>query len=193
MTTDSDPPWPSVRSTATRTPTWRWAHPGDAIVDGIEGSVTVLRGSSTGLTTAGIGGKRFHQDTPGVGGSTEAGDQFGYSVVATFVQGRIQASLVVGARSEDVGGVRGAGQFHQLAISSSGPTGTGSRTLHLDSAGVKGSSLLNANFGLAVELIDDGGAGPEAAQLGPRIHTDRCWGQPAVGIECVISVTKGPG
>ncbi len=86
----------------------------------------------------------------GVGGSTEAGDQFGYAVVASFVQRRTQASLVIGARSEDVRGVRGAGQFHQLAIGSFGPTGTSSRTLHLDSAGVKGASSRNANFGLAL-------------------------------------------
>ena len=90
--------------------------PGDVIAAGMAGSVTVLRGHPSGLSTAGIAGKRFHQDTPGVGGADETGDQFGGAAVASFVQSRTQASLVVSARSETVRGTRWTGQIHQLAI-----------------------------------------------------------------------------
>ena len=102
------------------------------------GSVTILGGSSAGLTTAGRGGERLHQDTPGIAGSVEEGDRFGFSVTASFVQRRDVASLIIGVPSEGVGRLGAAGQFHQLAASTSGPSGTGSRTFNAGSLGVQG-------------------------------------------------------
>ncbi len=114
------------------------------------GTVTVLLGSASGLTTAGAGGSRFHQDVAGIAGSAENGDAFGRTLAIANVQSKTQGSLVIGAEQETIGTVKYAGQFHQLSISSSGPKGAGSVTLHLNSAGVKGTSIQGSTFGKAV-------------------------------------------
>ncbi|WP_332643157.1 hypothetical protein [Aeromicrobium sp.] len=111
------------------------------------GSVTILLGSSTGLTTAGSGGARFHQNTSGIAGSVEAGDYFGASVAIANVQSQTQGSLIIGAPSEGVGTVMDAGQFHQLSIATTGPKTSGSVALNLGSTGVKGAVRKWGGFG----------------------------------------------
>lgn len=103
------------------------------------GSVTILLGSPAGLTTAGNGGTRFHQNTSGIAGSVESGDYFGSDVAISHVQSKTLGSLIIGAPGEDVGKVTEAGQFHQLSIASSGPKTSGSVALNLGSTGVKGA------------------------------------------------------
>ena len=114
------------------------------------GSVTILLGSPTGLTTAGAGGTRFHQDVAGIAGTAELVDSFGQTLAISNVQSKTQGSLIIGVPREDIGGVERVGQFHQLSTSATGPTGTGSVTLHLDSAGVKGKPRQEAEFGRAL-------------------------------------------
>jgi len=125
--------------------------PGDTVssgsVEGVEGSVTVLRGSATGLTTAGFGGARYTQNTAGIAGSPESGDNFSRAVAIAFVQSRGQGSLIIGAPGETVRGIRGTGQFHQLGINAAGPDPTASRTFHLDTPGLKGKPSGSASFG----------------------------------------------
>ncbi|GAA1503744.1 hypothetical protein GCM10009730_03110 [Streptomyces albidochromogenes] len=65
------------------------------------GTVTVLRGSATGLT--GTGSKSFSQDTAGVPGAAESHDQFGGSVHLTDSTGDGRAELVAGAFAENDG------------------------------------------------------------------------------------------
>ena len=60
------------------------------------GAVSVLYGSSAGVTTA--AGQIFTQDTPGVGSSAEPGDFFGLSLAAGAAE---PAALSVGASSSD--------------------------------------------------------------------------------------------
>ena len=108
------------------------------------GSVTVLRGSAAGLS--GAGAVTFTQDTPGIGGA-KGPYGFGGSLAAAHVEAGAVDNLIIGADGQDIGGVRGTGLINQLDYSPSGPKAQGSRTLHLDTAGVKGKPARNAQFG----------------------------------------------
>ncbi|KUN26896.1 hypothetical protein AQJ11_16545 [Streptomyces corchorusii] len=79
------------------------------------GAVTVLFGSASGLTTKGA--KTWTQDTEGVPGGSETGDQFGQSVRLTDINKNGKADLVVGA-----GGENGYGAVTVLRGTASGLT-----------------------------------------------------------------------
>jgi hypothetical protein len=111
------------------------------------GSVTVLRGSPAGLTTAGTGGTRYTQSTAGIPGTAETADSFGDVVTAAFLHSRTQATLVVGVPGEDVGRIADAGSITQLSIGSAGPNLSGSRTITADTPGVQGKARTNERFG----------------------------------------------
>jgi hypothetical protein len=111
------------------------------------GSVTLLLGGTTGLSTRGLGGSRFTQSTPGIVGTPEPGDSFGDTVSTANVQSRTQASLIVGIPGEDVGRVIDAGAVTQLSITPAGPDPRRSRTLTADSAGVQGRAERGDQFG----------------------------------------------
>ncbi|CAL9525060.1 hypothetical protein SUDANB176_03931 [Streptomyces sp. enrichment culture] len=66
---------------------------------GLTGSVTVLRGSATGLTTTGA--QSFTQDTAGVPGAAEANDHFGSAVRLSDLNGDGHADLSAGADGEN--------------------------------------------------------------------------------------------
>ena len=113
------------------------------------GSVTVLLGQASGLSTAEAGGQRFHQDVQSLSGVAEPGDFFGWSVAAVAVQTPDQDNLVIGVPGESAGNTRD-GLIHQLATFEFGPITPGSRTLHLDSPGVQGRPQGDDVFGFAV-------------------------------------------
>lgn len=114
------------------------------------GSVIILLGSPTGLTTAGEGGARYHQDSPGVPGTAEDIDVFGRALSIANVQSKTQGSLIIGVLREKIGKIEAAGQFHQLSIMSGGPKTTNSTAFNLDSTGVRGDSRKGAEFGRAL-------------------------------------------
>ena len=113
------------------------------------GSVTVLDGTAAGLTTAGPGGLRFHQDVQGLSGSPEPGDAFGASVTAARVQTPDQDSLVVGVPGESLVRDR-EGMVQQLSTFEFGPNPVGSRTLHQGTPGVRGVPAAGDTFGWTV-------------------------------------------
>ncbi|GAA1828896.1 FG-GAP-like repeat-containing protein [Microlunatus capsulatus] len=113
------------------------------------GSVTVLHGTAAGLTTAGPGGLRFHQDVQGLAGVPEPGDAFGASVAAVAVQTPDVDSLVVGVPGERVARDRD-GMVQQLSTFEFGPNPVGSRTLYQDTPGVRGDAAAGDLFGWAV-------------------------------------------
>ena len=119
-------------------------------IDRNAGSVTVLLGRPTGLSTAEAGGSRFHQGTVGIAGSPEPGDGFGSAVAAPFIQTTDLGSLVVGVPGEKVGTVAGTGMLHQLMTFEFGPNPIGSVSLHLDTPGVKGRPGVADYFGFDV-------------------------------------------
>ena len=92
------------------------------------GSVTVLYGRSTGLT--GTGAQSWTQDSSGVAGGAEAGDDFGWSVLAVKVRSTSRADLVIGVQGESLT----AGNLHEGAIallpgSSTHVTATGNQLI----------------------------------------------------------------
>jgi hypothetical protein len=114
------------------------------------GSVTLLRGSASGLSTAGYGGVRITQDSPGVAGVSERGDAFGFAVATTPVQGNGVHQLLIGVPGEKVGSIVDAGQSVLVRTSSAGPTGT-SQSLGANSPDVTGVARTDARWGIAVD------------------------------------------
>ncbi|MBT2507527.1 VCBS repeat-containing protein [Streptomyces sp. ISL-98] len=103
------------------------------------GSVTVLYGSATGLTTTGA--KTFTQDTAGVPGGAESYDSFGSSVRLRDLNKDGRAELTVGAPLEN-----SYGSVTVLPGSTTGTTTTRSVSLTARDAGLAGS----ASFGAAL-------------------------------------------
>lgn len=89
------------------------------------------------------GSKDFHQDSPGVPGTAEAGDQFGRTLDTVRVGGTTR--LAVGVPYEDVGSDSNAGAV-QL-FSSNNITITPGANLTQDTAGVSGASEPGDLFG----------------------------------------------
>lgn len=97
------------------------------------GSVTVLFGSATGLTTTGA--KSYTQDTAGVPGTAESGDAFGMSVRLLDLDKTGKADLVTGAGYENQNG-----SVTYLRGTASGLTTTGAKSLTAAGAGLKGGA-----------------------------------------------------
>jgi hypothetical protein len=82
------------------------------------GAIRYVRGSSTGLTTAGA--QYYHQDRPGVADSAESGDAFGSTLAAGDFDADGYADLAVGVPLEDWSGAA-EGAVHLMYGSASGP------------------------------------------------------------------------
>jgi hypothetical protein len=65
------------------------------------GATLLLPGSATGLT--GAGSQSINEDTDGVSGATETGDDFGSAVSLTDLHGTSRADLAIGASGENDG------------------------------------------------------------------------------------------
>ncbi|MFC9278096.1 hypothetical protein [Streptomyces collinus] len=83
------------------------------------GSVTVLRGTASGLTTRSAAS--YTQNTAGVPGTAEKGDRFGARVLLADHSGDHRAELTVGGPGENAGD----GAVWSLRGTSAGPTTTG--------------------------------------------------------------------
>ena len=136
------------------------------------GAVSVLHGSSSGLTAT--GDQFWHQDTSGILDTAEDADLFGWSLAAANFGASSQADLAVGVPGEDIGTVNGAGAVNVLYGSSSGLT-TPDQFWHQDSAGVKGTA----------EDSDDFGWSLAAANFGESSQADLAVGAPGEDIGTV--------
>ena len=97
------------------------------------GALSVLYGSAGGVTTS--GGRLFTQ----VGGTVEAGDEFGEQLAAGDFNQDGFADLVAAAPMEDVGTAANAGAVSVLPGSGAGLTSTGGRLFTQASPGVPGT------------------------------------------------------
>lgn len=121
------------------------------------GAVQVFYGSSSGLVPA---NDRFiDQNTLGVPGTNESGDQFGTVLAAADVTGDGYEDLVVGAPLENVGDRTDAGAMWMLPGGFLGITGAAGRSLHQDSTGVAGTAEPGDHFGAALATVDIDGDG----------------------------------
>jgi hypothetical protein len=98
------------------------------------------------------------QDTPGVSGVAEAGDQFGKSIAMVPFRpvgapaGVADSLLVVGIPGEDVGAVADAGEVQQFLVAPAGISELAS--LNQGSAGISGDNDAGDAFGEAVTAVN---------------------------------------
>jgi hypothetical protein len=128
------------------------------------GVVHVLYGSPSGLTAA--GSQLWSQDSTGIDGTAEVGDDFGFAVAAGDFNGDSGADLAIGAPGEnDLAGV-----VHVLYGTPSGLTASGSQLWSQDSPGIAGVAESTDFFGgaLAAGSPSTNGAGTNTASpVGP--------------------------
>ncbi|MGP3999911.1 FG-GAP-like repeat-containing protein [Streptomyces sp. 8N706] len=120
------------------------------------GQVTALYGSSTGLTTTGR--TTVHQNTSGVPGAAETGDDMGVSVSVGDYDLDGYADILSGLPGEDItrDGVSrtNAGQALLLRGGSTGLTGTGALSYSQDTSGITGATESGDRLGSSVVLYD---------------------------------------
>jgi hypothetical protein len=126
--------------------------PGEAIGDrAFAGAVTMLRGSSSGLTANGA--KSFHQDTSGVPGTAEEGDGFGLSVTMADFNGDGYADVVASSPDEQIGTKANTGLVTVLYSNKSTLTTTGIKSFAQSTSGVVGSDETGDEFGWWVTSV----------------------------------------
>jgi hypothetical protein len=133
--------------------------PGEEVGAGV---VSVLFGSSTGLTRA--GGQLFTQ----VGGAAEGIDRFGGSLAAADFDDDGFADLAAGAPFETLGSIREAGAVSVLYGSGGGLTRVGGQLFTQNSPGLGSSAEALDNFGLTLATGGLGPATSSAAASGAR-------------------------
>jgi len=116
------------------------------------GAVSVMFGSTAGLTTT--GNQTWHQDVAGVAGVAESGDIFGTAVATGDFNNDGYDDLAVGVAGEDVGAVSNAGAIEMLRGSASGLTAAGSQTWSQGIGGIAGASEESDAFGGALAVGD---------------------------------------
>ncbi|MEV8534751.1 FG-GAP repeat protein [Streptomyces sp. NPDC051211] len=104
------------------------------------GSVTVLRGSATGVTTT--GSKLLTQDSAGVPSTSEKDDHFGSAVNVIDTDKDGKAEVYIGGYGEDAY----AGRVWKLKTDATGVTGTGATSYGLNDLGGPAG---RAHFGFA--------------------------------------------
>jgi hypothetical protein len=137
---------------------------------GLTGEVWVVHGSPSGLTT--LGSQKWSQDSPGIGGVDESGDNFGSTLVAADFGRGDQDDLVVGASGED----GGAGAITVLYGTSRGLSATGTQYFTQATPGIPGKRAGLEAFGDTLA----------AADLGRTGHADLVvgvWGDVVAGAE----------
>lgn len=142
-----------------------WGIPGSGAGDVRGGMVVMLEGGPDGLAGT---GRSWHQDTPGVRGVAERGDDFGAAVAVGDFNGDGHDDLAIGAPHEDHSGHTDSGLVHVLFGSSTGLTAVDDQIWHQGSASVVG----------AVEYADAFGAVLEAGDLDGDGHDDLAVGVP---------------
>lgn len=109
------------------------------------GAVNVLYGSSKGVS--GANDQLWKQGVDGLGGESEAGDQFGAALLVGDFDGDHFADLAIGAPSETVGSIFKAGAITIMRGSSSGLTSSGDKRWKQGSDGIADTEEAGDRFG----------------------------------------------
>jgi hypothetical protein len=123
----------------------------------LAGSVNVLYGSSSGITTT--GDQRWTQDSPGMAGAAEYPDHFGSALAVAEFGRSTRADLAVSAPCEAIGAVSCAGGVHVIFGTKTGLSATGDQFWSQNSAGVADKADQSDMFGLALTAANFGKSG----------------------------------
>jgi len=115
------------------------------------GMVTVLRGSTGGLTAT--GSQAFQQNTSGVPGGAERNDWFGRTVAFGDYNGDGFDDLAVGAPSETIGSLQYVGTVTLIYSDHTALTGAGSKAISQGTAGVPGANEVGDCFSCALSSM----------------------------------------
>ena len=140
--------------------------------NGGAGGVNVLYGSASGLRA--VGNRFWNQDSPGIVGVAEAGDNFGYALAAGDFNGDGRDDLAVGVPGEN----NGAGGVNIVYGSAGGLTSVRNQFWNQDSAGILGAAEAGDRFGGALA----------AANFGKTFHADLAIGVP---LEDLFAINDG--
>jgi hypothetical protein len=113
------------------------------------GAVNIIYGSAAGLSATFVPDQFFTQDSPGMDGTSEAGDHFGSSLSVGDFNGDSKDDLAIGAPDEDVGATVDAGSSNIIYGSSSGLSPTAvlpDRVLDQNSVSIDGTSEASDSY-----------------------------------------------
>lgn len=116
------------------------------------GLVEVIYGKTGGLSYTDR--QTIHQDMPGILGTAEPGDLFGWSVAVGDFNNDGYDDLAIGAKNESVGNKARAGAVNVLYGSRSGLSTAGDQWWHQDKAGVIGVVEADDQFGFSLAAGD---------------------------------------
>jgi hypothetical protein len=123
---------------------------------GDAGSINVLYGSSSGLSST--GNQLWDQDSVGIAGVPEEFDGFGNDLAAGFFSNDGYADLAIGVPGEDVGSLMEAGAVNVLYGSIAGLTVDGNQIWDETTSGARAATESNL-FGYSVAALDADGDG----------------------------------
>ncbi|MFD4560168.1 VCBS repeat-containing protein [Streptomyces sp. NPDC058469] len=131
--------------------------PWDPDVAGVDGAlggrVLVYHGTARGISVD-AEPVQLTQDTAGVPGASEKGDNFGGALTVADLNRDGLADIVVGAPFEGVAGKSRAGAVTVIPGRRTGALGTGAYSFTQDTAGVPGASETDDFFGTTVSVED---------------------------------------
>jgi hypothetical protein len=119
-----------------------------SVQENVKGAITVLRGTSSGLTLSGA--VRLTKDSPGVAGTSVAADAFGMHLAAGDVNGDGRVDLTAATRQSSG---RGDGVYF-LPGSPAGITGVGSQFFDATTPGLAPPDTAFSDIGDALALAD---------------------------------------
>jgi FG-GAP repeat protein/VCBS repeat protein len=127
------------------------------------GKVTILFGSSSGPDD---GSQEIDQDTPGIPGGSESGDQFGGDLSLGDINGDGQLDLAIGVWGESLGSAAHAGGVVVVYGTSAGLDPAHAQAFNQETPVVPGGSETNDMFGSDVHLADVNGDGKDDLTIG---------------------------
>ncbi|WP_330358236.1 FG-GAP repeat protein [Streptomyces chartreusis] len=138
------------------------------------------RGDLSGLEPEPV--QYWTQDSSGIPGVAEAGDQWGAELSAGDTDGDGHPDLAIGAPGEDIGNVSNAGAVWVLRGDRTGFTNVGAKSFDQQLADIPGTAETSDRWGGQVRLIDankDGRFGLLAAAPGENTNDGFVWVIPA--------------